>query len=65
MTQPAAAVAVVASLLFVGREIRANTIALQRDEHNSTMEQWTVIRMAIAKNRDIAELTARTGTSVT
>jgi len=29
---------------------------LQRNEHNSTMAQWTVIRMAIARNRDIAEL---------
>ncbi len=28
----------------------------QRNEHNSTMAQWTVIRMAIARNRDIAEL---------
>jgi hypothetical protein len=58
VSQIVAAVAVVASLLFVGREIRSNTIALQRDEHNSTMEQWTVIRMAVAKNREIAELVA-------
>jgi len=33
-----------------------NTGALQRNEHNSTIAQWTVIRMAIAKNRGIAEL---------
>jgi hypothetical protein len=47
---------VIVSLIFVGLQIRQNTGALQRNEHNSTMEQWTVIRMAIAKNRDIAEL---------
>ena len=48
--------AVVLSLIFVGFQIRQNTATLQRNEHNSTMEQWTVIRMAIAQNRDIAEL---------
>jgi hypothetical protein len=47
---------VVVSLIFVGLQVRQNTGALQRNEHNSTMAQWTVIRMAIAKNRDIAEL---------
>ena len=47
---------VIVSLIFVGLQIKQNTGALQRNEHNSTMEQWTVIRMAIAKNRDIAEL---------
>jgi hypothetical protein len=47
---------VVVSLIFVGLQIRQNTGALQRNEHNSTMAQWTVIRMAIAKHRDIAEL---------
>jgi hypothetical protein len=49
-------VAVIVTLIFVGLQIRQNTNALQRNEHNSTMEQWTVIRMAIAKHRDIAEL---------
>ncbi|HZF16223.1 MAG TPA: hypothetical protein VE046_09805 [Steroidobacteraceae bacterium] len=47
---------VIVSLVFVGFQIKANTAALQRNEHNSTMEQWTVIRMAIAQNRDIARL---------
>jgi hypothetical protein len=54
--QIVASLGVVVSLLFVGLQIRQNTGALERNEHNSTMEQWTVIRMAIAKNRDIAEL---------
>jgi len=58
VSQIIAAVAVVVSLVFVGREIRENTLALQRGEHNSTMEQWTVIRMAIVKNGDLAELMA-------
>src|SRR5450755_2554738 len=56
LAQIVASVGVVVSLIFVGLQIRQNTDALQRNEHNSTMAQWTVIRMAIAKNRDIAEL---------
>ena len=56
LAQIVASVGVVVSLIFVGLQIRQNTAALERNEHNSTMEQWTVIRMAIAKNRDIAEL---------
>jgi hypothetical protein len=56
LAQMVASVGVIASLIFVALQIRQNTGALQRNEHNSTMAQWTVIRMAIAKNRDIAEL---------
>src|SRR4249919_951729 len=56
LAQIVASLGVVVSLIFVGLQIKQNTGALQRNEHNSTMEQWTVIRMAIAKNRDIAEL---------
>ena len=56
LAQIIASVGVIVSLIFVGLQIKHNTGALQRDEHNSTMAQWTVIRMAIAKNRDIAEL---------
>jgi hypothetical protein len=56
LAQMVASVGVILSLIFVGLQIRQNTGALQRNEHNSTMAQWTVIRMAIAKHRDIAEL---------
>ena len=56
LAQIVASVGVVLSLIFVGLQIRQNTSALQRNEHNSTMAQWTLIRMAIARNRDIAEL---------
>src|SRR5438309_11734010 len=56
LAQIVASVGVIVSLIFVGLQIRQNTGALQRNEHNSTMTQWTVIRMAIATNRDIAEL---------
>jgi hypothetical protein len=56
LSQLVAAVGVVLSLVFVGFQIRQNTRALERTEHNSTMEQWTVIRQAIAQNRDLAEL---------
>jgi hypothetical protein len=56
LAQIAGTAGVILSLVFVGLQIRQNTAALQRNEHNSTMSQWTVIRMAIAQNRDIAEL---------
>lgn len=55
LAQIIGSVGVVLSLVFVGLQVRQNTAALQRNEHNSTMAQWTVIRMAIARNRDIAE----------
>jgi hypothetical protein len=54
--QIVASIGVIVSLIFVGLQIKQNTRALQRTEHNSTMEQWTVIRQAIAQNRDVAEL---------
>jgi hypothetical protein len=54
--QIVASIGVIVSLIFVGLQIKHNTGALQRNEHNSTMAQWTVIRQAIARNRDIAEL---------
>jgi hypothetical protein len=56
LAQMVASVGVIVSLIFVGLQIRQNTGALRRNEHNSTVAQWTVVRMAIAKHRDIAEL---------
>ena len=56
LAQIVASVDVIFSLIFVALQIKHNTGALQRNEHDSTMAQWTVIRMAIAKNRNIAEL---------
>lgn len=56
LSQIIASIAVVASLVFVGHQVRENTLAIQRNEHNSTMEQWTVIRQAIVTNRDVADL---------
>src|SRR6059058_2296612 len=56
ISQLVAAVGITLSLVFVGLQVRQNTAALQRNEHNSIMAQWSVIRMAIAGNRDVAEL---------
>jgi len=56
LTQIAASAGVITSLIFVGLQLRQSTAALQRGEHNSTMEQWTAIRMGISLNRDVAEL---------
>ena len=55
LAQIAGSIGVILSLIFVGLQVRQNTAVLQRNEHNSTMAQWTVIRMAIARNRDLAE----------
>ena len=55
LAQIVGSVGVVISLLFVGFQVRENTAALQRNEHNSTMTQWSVIRMAIVRHREIAE----------
>jgi hypothetical protein len=56
LSQIGGTIGVIVSLIFVGLQIRQNTGALQRNEHNSTMSQWTVVRQAIAQNREIAEL---------
>ncbi len=56
LAQIVASAGVIVSLVFVGLQIKQNTRALQRSEHNSTMEQWTIIRQGIAQNRDLAEL---------
>lgn len=51
-----AALTIIVSLLFVGYQIRQNTNQLQRSEHNSTMEQWSKIRVASVENRDVADI---------
>ena len=56
LAQIVGVVGVIVSLVFVGLEVKQNTAALYRGEHNSTMAQWTVVRMAITQNRDVAEL---------
>src|SRR5438270_9284324 len=56
LAQIVASIGVIVSLIFLASQIEHNTAALQRNEHNSTMEQWTVLRQAIAQNREIAEL---------
>ena len=56
LAQIVGTIGVVVSLVFVGLQVRQNTRALERNEHNSTMAQWTVVRMAIAQHPDIAEL---------
>jgi hypothetical protein len=48
LSQTIGAVAVVASLVFIGWPIKQNTKAPQRDEQNGTMTQWTVVWMAMS-----------------
>ena len=58
LAQIAGVAGVVLSLVFVGWQVRQNTAALRRNEHNSTQGEWSVIRMAVASDRDLAELVA-------
>src|ERR1041385_23880 len=59
VSQIVASIGVIFSLIFVGFQIRQSTAALERNEHNSTMSQWTTIRMAIVQNREVSELMTR------
>lgn len=56
LAEIAASLGVIVSLVFVGYQMRQNTSQLQRNEHNSTMAQWSTIRMAYVENRDVAEI---------
>ncbi|HET7452635.1 MAG TPA: hypothetical protein VFL12_07830 [Thermoanaerobaculia bacterium] len=56
LAQIVGTVGLIVSLLFMGYQIRQNANAVQRNEHNSTMEQWTVVRQSIARHGDVAEL---------
>lgn len=56
IAQVIGAIAVVASLIFVGVQLRQNTMQMRRGEANSAMEQGSSIRQTILASRDIAEL---------
>ena len=58
LAQIAGVAGVILSLVFVGWQLRQNTAALRRNEHNATQGEWSTIRMAVAGNREIAELVA-------
>ena len=49
-------VAVLVSLIFVGFQVRQNTMQLRRAELNSSMEQASAWRLAIIENAEVAEL---------
>ena len=51
-----ASVGVIVSLVFVGYQMRQNTNQLERSENNSTMAEWSAIRMTLVNNRDVARL---------
>lgn len=56
LAQIVASFGVFLSMIFVGMQIRQNTAALQRNEHNISMEEWASLRKTIATNREVAEL---------
>ena len=57
------AIAVVATLLFLGVQIRQNTKQMRRLELNAAHEQFAHSRMAIATDRDWAELVLKASNS--
>lgn len=56
IAQIIAAIAVVASLAFVGVQVRQNTMQLRRGAADSAMAQASAIRLALLTNREVAEL---------
>ena len=56
LAQIVGTIGAIVSLLFVASQIRHNTRVLERNEHNTTMNEWTQIRQTIVTNRDVAEL---------
>jgi hypothetical protein len=50
------AIAVVASLIFVGVQLQQHTIQLKRAEKNATNAEASVIRQSVLLNSDVAEL---------
>lgn len=56
LSQIAGSLAVIASLLFVGWQIRQHTAALERTEANATQQQFQAIRLLIAGDKDTARL---------
>jgi hypothetical protein len=53
------AIAVVATLIYLALQVRQNTQQLRRVEMNEGMAQFSVPRMAVASDRDLAELLVR------
>jgi len=56
VSQIAGAFAVVASLLFIGWQIRYYTAALQRAENNATHQQFQAVRLAVVGSEDLARI---------
>ena len=53
------AVAVVVSLIYVGFQLRQNTVELKRGEANATLAQASAYRLAVAGNPEVAQLLSR------
>jgi hypothetical protein len=56
LSQVVGAVAVVASLLFVGVQLSQNTRQMKRGEANSAMAQGSALRHLLMNNREFAQL---------
>ena len=52
----AGAIAVVATLFYLARQIRQSNAQGRRGELSATLQQISVARMAIAQDEDLAEL---------
>ena len=47
---------VIASLFYLAVQIRQNTLQARRSELDATLEQSTVVRMALAENQGLADI---------
>ena len=56
LSQIAGAFAVVASLLFIGWQVRYYTAALQRAENNATHQQFQAVRLLVIGNEEISRI---------
>ena len=56
LAQIMSSIAVFATLVFVGLQIRQTVVLLQRGEENVTQEEWSRIRLSIIDNHDVASI---------
>ncbi len=56
LAELAGAIAVVVTLYYLASQIRQSNTLARRNEHNATMEQVSLFRMAVAQSEELATL---------
>jgi len=57
------AFAVVASLIYLARQVRQNTLSQNRQEQNTSYEQWTTFRHFLLEHPELDQLIQQAGES--